>query len=76
MKILAIRFFLIVGLAFPSLSSAIELNSWLENLKREITRLGINERGYLHSIGRLRNSVLQDEDESGLEDCAEIVVMD
>jgi len=62
MKILALHFFLIVGLGFPSLSNAIELNSWLNNLKREITRLGINERGYLHSIGRLRNSVLQDEE--------------
>ena len=61
MKVFALHLVLIVGFALPSLSSAQELNSWLENLKREITKLGINERGYLHSIGRLRNSVLQDE---------------
>ncbi|SVE40232.1 uncharacterized protein METZ01_LOCUS493086, partial [marine metagenome] len=62
MKVFALHLVLIVGFALPSLSSAQELNSWLENLKREITKLGINERGYLHSIGRLRNSVFQDED--------------
>ncbi len=62
MKILAYQLVLIIGIAFPSVSSASELNTWLENLKREITRLGVNERGYLHSIGRVHNSVLQDED--------------
>ena len=61
MKVFALHLVLIVGFALPGLSSAQEVNSWLENLKREITKLGIDERGYLHSIGRLRNSVFQDE---------------
>jgi hypothetical protein len=38
-----------------------QLDSWLSNVKREVSRLGINERGYLHSVNRLRNSVFQDE---------------
>ena len=62
MKIHALHLILIFGLVLPSPSTGQELNSWLENLKREITKLGINERGYLHSIGRVRNSVLRDED--------------
>ena len=62
MKTLALHLFIIIGLSFSDLSNAAEVSGWLENLKREITRLGINERGYLHSIGRLRNSVLQGED--------------
>ena len=42
-------------------ASAAELSSWLENLKREVTRLGVNEKGYLHSIGHMRNAVMKNE---------------
>jgi hypothetical protein len=62
MKVYALYFVFIVGSVLPSLSSAQELSNWLVNLKREVTKLGINERGYLHSIGHIRNSVLQAED--------------
>ena len=62
MKVFALYFVFIVGSVLPSLSSAQELSNWLVNLKREVTKLGINERGYLHSIGHIRNSVLQAED--------------
>ncbi len=61
MKVFALCFVFTVGFVFPSLSSAQELSNWLVNLKREVTNLGINERGYLHSIGHIRNSVLQTE---------------
>ena len=62
MKVFTLFFVFIVGSVLPSLSSAQELSNWLVNLKREVTKLGINERGYLHSIGHIRNSVLQAED--------------
>ena len=34
---------------------------WLSNLKSEVLRLGINERSYIHSIGRMQNSIMQSE---------------
>ena len=42
-------------------ANAAELSSWLENLKREVTKLGVNEKGYLHSIGHMRNAVMKNE---------------
>ena len=45
----------------PSPLLAQQLENWLDNVKREVSRLAINERGYLHSVNRLRNSVVQDQ---------------
>lgn len=53
---------LILGISLPAFSSAQGSNEWLISLKREITRLAIDERAYLHSIARVRNSVVGDED--------------
>ena len=42
-------------------ANAAELSSWVENLKREVTKLGVNEKGYLHSIGHMRNGFMKNE---------------
>ena len=62
MKIALFNLVLILTFIFPASLWAQELESWLKNVKREVTQLGISERGYLHSINHLRNSVVQDED--------------
>lgn len=62
MKIYFLQFALMVGLGLPISSNAQDSNEWLVNLKREVTRLAVNERAYLHSIARLSNSVMRDED--------------
>ena len=46
----------------PTPLFAQQLESWLSSVKREVARLGINERGFLQSVNRLRNSVVQKED--------------
>ena len=51
-----------VGLGLPIAGNAQDSNEWLVNLKREVTRFAVNERAYLHSIARLSNSVMRDED--------------
>lgn len=62
MKIALVNLVLILTFIFPALSWAQELESWLKNVKREVSQLGIAERGYLHSVNHLRNSVVQGED--------------
>lgn len=62
MKIALVNLTLILTFVFPADSWAQELESWLKNVKREVSQLGIAERGYLHSVNRLRNSVVQSED--------------
>ena len=62
MKIYFLKFALVLGLGLPLPSNAQDSNEWLVNLKREVTRFAVNERAYLHSIARLSNSVMRDED--------------
>jgi len=61
MKIASAYVALVLACFGPTPLFAQQLESWLSNVKREVSRLGINERGYLHSVNRLRNSVIQDE---------------
>ena len=62
MKIYLLQFALILGIGLPISSNAQDSNEWLVNLKREVTRFALNERAYLHSIARVSNSVMRDED--------------
>ena len=62
MKIYFLKYALALGLGMPFPSNAQDSNEWLVNLKREVTRFAVNERAYLHSIARLSNSVMRDED--------------
>ena len=62
MKIYFLKFALMLGFGLPFPSNAQDSNEWLVNLKREVTRFAVNERAYLHSIARLSNSVMRDED--------------
>ena len=62
MKIYFLKFALVLGFGLPFPSNAQDSNEWLVNLKREVTRFAVNERAYLHSIARLSNSVMRDED--------------
>jgi hypothetical protein len=62
MKIFFILFPLIFVLGQPIQLNAQESNEWLVNLKREVTRFAVNERAYIHSIARLSNTVMRDED--------------
>ena len=62
MKSYILQFVLMVGLGLPISSNAQDSNEWLVNLKREVTRFAVNERAYLHSIARQRNSIMRDED--------------
>lgn len=61
MKIASAYVALVLACFGPTPLFAQQLESWLSNVKREVSRLGINERGYLHSVNRLRNSVIEDE---------------
>ena len=47
--------------SIPDLVVAEDNAVWLSNLKSEVLRLGINERSYIHSIGRMQNSIMQNE---------------
>ena len=62
MRIYSSLLSLILGVSLPIYSSAQSSNEWLISLKKEVTRLAIDERAYLHSIARVRNSVIKDED--------------
>ena len=62
MKIYFLKYALALGLGMPFPSNAQDSNEWLVNLKREVTRFAVNERAYLHSIARLSNSVMRDEE--------------
>ncbi len=53
---------LICSAFLPSIGLAFDSSVWLSNLKSEVIRLGINERSYLHSVGRMRNSIMRSED--------------
>ena len=48
--------------SIPDLVVAEDNAVWLSNLKSEVLRLGINERSYIHSIGRMQNSIMHSED--------------
>jgi hypothetical protein len=62
MKSYVLQFALTVGLGLPISSNAQDSTDWLFNLKREVTRLAVNERAHLHSVARLSNSVMREED--------------
>ena len=62
MKIYFLKYALALGLGMPFPSNAQDSNEWLVNLKREVTRFAVNERAYLHSIARLSNAVMREED--------------
>ena len=62
MKIASVYTILVLAVLGPTPLFAQQLESWLSSVKREVARLGINERGFLQSVNRLRNSVVQKED--------------
>ena len=62
MRVFCSLLILTLGVLSPMLSCAADLSKWLVNLKREVTRLAIDERAHLHSIARMRNSVIGEED--------------
>jgi hypothetical protein len=62
MKIYLLQVGLILVLGLPVSLNAQDPSEWLVNLKREVTKLAVSERAYLHSIARLSNSVMRDED--------------
>ena len=51
---------LLVYISYPAVAQ--DKAVWLSNLKSEVLRLGIKERGYIHSIGRMQDSIMQSED--------------
>lgn len=51
---------LLVSISYPAVAQ--DKAVWLSNLKSEVLRLGIKERSYIHSIGRMQDSIMQSED--------------
>ena len=51
---------LLVSISYPAVAQ--DKAVWLSNLKSEVLRLGIKERSYIHSIGRMQDSIIQSED--------------
>ena len=51
---------LLVSISYPAVAQ--DKAVWLSNLKSEVLRLGIKERSYIHSIGRMQGSIMQSED--------------
>ena len=51
---------ILLSISYPAVAQ--DKAVWLSNLKSEVLRLGIKERSYIHSIGRMQDSIMQSED--------------